>query len=108
MCAADDAFVKHCTSLSPAALDIELRTLSPDCFAPFIRVSLFHMRSRKSFELAQAWLNVFVKLHGDMLSRDDTCRTLLSELLHMHQQEWGRIEASMRFCNCTLDFVRSL
>ncbi|KAL7754136.1 rRNA-processing protein utp21 [Sorochytrium milnesiophthora] len=99
-------FITYAKGLSPSAMDIELRTLTPNHFESFLQSCLYQIQTRKSFELVQAWLNVFLKIHSDMLSRDESCRAVLQQLIDTHGQEWSRVEGSLRYCNCLLDFIR--
>ncbi|KAG0764980.1 hypothetical protein G6F33_002109 [Rhizopus arrhizus] len=64
-------YVEYAKSLSPAAIDVELRsfTIDPELtlLNYFLEAIVYMLKSRKNFELAQAWLSVFLNIHGDLI-----------------------------------------
>ena len=72
-----DPFITHLASLSPSAADIEIRSLSPmpisgDAQAEnemtlFVRALARRLSQKRDFELVQAWMAVFLKLHGEVI-----------------------------------------
>ena len=70
-------FITHLASLSPSAADIEIRSLSPmpissDVLADnemtlFVRALTQRLSQKRDFELVQAWMAVFLKLHGEII-----------------------------------------
>ncbi|KAH6616651.1 WD repeat-containing protein 36 [Boeremia exigua] len=77
-------------SLPPSAADIAIRTL--DTTAPFTELRTFisaltaRLRQRRDYELVQAWMSVFLRLHGDVVARDEE----LVEMLRVWQGEAKR------------------
>jgi U3 small nucleolar RNA-associated protein 21 len=71
--AAIQAFLSHLSSLPPSAADIQIRSLSATELLPFICTLTWLARQRRDFELVQAWMAVFLRVHGDVLlsSGDD-------------------------------------
>ena len=64
-----DDFFGKLFALSPAALDLEIRSLTtPDQLVLFLQALTQRLRSRKDFEAVQAVLNVFLMIHTDQLS----------------------------------------
>ncbi|KAI9220670.1 Utp21 specific WD40 associated putative domain-containing protein [Blastocladiella britannica] len=92
--------------MSPSAIDLEIRMLSELHLESFIRALMAHIKTRQAWELGQAWLNVFLKVHGEALSRSDDARALLADLARVHDAEWTRVQAQLRYTNCMLEFVR--
>ncbi|KAF9932543.1 hypothetical protein BGZ75_004042 [Mortierella antarctica] len=64
-------FFDHLKTLNPSAVDFELRSMSldNDLAEPryFLEAIECLLRQRKDFELAEAYLNLFLKIHGDVL-----------------------------------------
>jgi len=64
-------FVTHFKSLNPAAADIEIRSLQPT--APYTELVAFvdalteRLEMKRDYELVQAWMAVFLKVHGEVL-----------------------------------------
>jgi U3 small nucleolar RNA-associated protein 21 len=65
--AAIQAFLAHLSSLPPSAADIQIRSLASNELLPFIRAMTWLARQRRDFELVQAWMAVFLRVHGDVL-----------------------------------------
>ena len=64
-----DEFFSKLFALSPAALDLEIRSLtSTDQLVLFLQALTQRLRSRRDFEAVQAVLNVFLMVHTDQLS----------------------------------------
>lgn len=68
--------ITHLKTLSPAAADIEIRSLSSehDELAAFVRALVWLMEQRRDFELGQAWMAVFLRCHGDVVVSDEGLR----------------------------------
>ncbi|GJJ76415.1 U3 small nucleolar RNA-associated protein 21 [Entomortierella parvispora] len=64
-------FFDHLKTLNPSAVDFELRSMSldNDLAEPryFLEAIECLLRQRRDFELAEAYLNLFLRIHGDLL-----------------------------------------
>ncbi|KAK3815988.1 MAG: WD40-repeat-containing domain protein [Linnemannia gamsii] len=64
-------FFDHLKTLNPSAVDFELRSMSldNDLAEPryFLEAIECLLRQKRDFELAEAYLNLFLKIHGDLL-----------------------------------------
>ncbi|KAF9316671.1 hypothetical protein BG003_001695 [Podila horticola] len=64
-------FFDHLKGLNPSAVDFELRsmTLDNDLAEPryFLEAIECLLKQRRDFELAEAYLNLFLRIHGDIL-----------------------------------------
>ncbi|KAF9189420.1 hypothetical protein BGZ51_009596 [Haplosporangium sp. Z 767] len=64
-------FFDHLKTLNPSAVDFELRSMSldNDLAEPryFLEAIECLLRQRKDFELAETYLNLFMRIHGDIL-----------------------------------------
>jgi U3 small nucleolar RNA-associated protein 21 len=62
----------HLASLPPASADIEIRSLSVQPpyteLIVFVRALTGRLRIRKDYELVQAWMKVFLKIHREVLA----------------------------------------
>ncbi|KAI9189913.1 rRNA-processing protein utp21 [Blastocladiella emersonii ATCC 22665] len=100
-------FLASLVDMGPAAIDLEIRMLSELHLGAFMRAMLEHVAARRTFELGQSWINVFLKCHGEALSRTPEVAGELQALLDALDAEWGRVQRELRYCNCLLDFVRN-
>ena len=61
-------FIDHLKSLSPSAADIEIRSLNPDELPHFVAALTHRLRQKHDYELVQAWMAVFLRVHGEIVS----------------------------------------
>ena len=68
---AQSALTTHLATLTPAAADLAIRTLNPappyDGLIAFVSALTSLMKSKRSFELVQAWMRVFLNVHGEVV-----------------------------------------
>lgn len=93
-----DVFVEHLKTLSPAAADIEIRSLSHGGsddqggeFVTFVQALTERLQTRRDFELVQAWMAVFLKVHGDVVIADLGVREAVREYAAALEDERKRL-----------------
>lgn len=65
----DESFFKRLFALSPASLDLEIRSLANDTqLVMFLKALTARLKSRKDFEAIQAILRVFLTVHSEALT----------------------------------------
>ena len=102
------SFISHLSSLSPSAADIEIRSLNPSEMVPFVRSLAFRLRQKRDYELIQAWMAVFLRVHGDVIVAGDVgLKAALNEWRAIQEQERARLNALIGFCGGVVDFLRS-
>ncbi|KIK30971.1 hypothetical protein PISMIDRAFT_127201 [Pisolithus microcarpus 441] len=102
----DDLF-DYIKSLSPAAIDVELRSLvTLDHHRQFLRALKQRLLSHRDFEGIQTLQNVFLRLHGDILVENVELQLELKELLELQKKESARILELLSSSLGTLAFVR--
>ena len=93
--------------MSPAAIDIELRSLiTLDHLRQFIHALKRRLQSHRDFEAVQTLQNVFFQLHGDILLDNGELLLELEELLEIQEKESERILELLASSLGTLGFVR--
>lgn len=117
-----DSFIEHFKSLSPARADLEIRSLDPRVRGGFSELSEFvhaltvRLKLRRDFELVNAWMAVFLKVHADTVGlcshRDDPEYRLLKDALvcwaYEQQQEGKRLAGLVGYCRGVVGFLRSV
>ncbi|KAI6045674.1 Utp21 specific WD40 associated putative domain-containing protein [Pisolithus marmoratus] len=94
-------------SLSPAAIDVELRSLvTLDHHRQFLRALKQRLLSHRDFEGVQSLQNVFLRLHGDVLVENAELQSDLEDLLELQKKESARILELLSSSLGTLAFVR--
>lgn len=86
--------IEKLKNMSPSSIDFEIRSLSADektsntLLLHFMKM-IYHMMEKKmDFELAQAYLAVFLKCHGTTITEDETLRNYLDALRKIQTKSW--------------------
>ncbi|KAF8503603.1 Utp21-domain-containing protein [Russula emetica] len=102
-----EVFFTFAKSLSPAAADLEIRSLATlQDLSLFLRALSQRLKSRRDFEAVQTYLNLFLRVHGEQLVSNSELRTDLEAFLSLQSQESSRLLDSIASCLGTLAFVR--
>lgn len=104
---ADEALFTFAKTLSPAALDLELRSLvTLDSLSRFINALVCRLRSRRDFEAVQAFQNVFLRLHSEVIIANSELQRDLEVLMEVQRVESQRVLELIASSLGTLGFVR--
>ncbi|KAF8969650.1 Utp21-domain-containing protein [Flammula alnicola] len=102
-----EGFFNFAKMLSPAALDLELRSLvTLDNLSLFITALTQRLLSHRDFEAVQAMQNVFLRMHGDVLIGNPQMRQELEKLVEVQQKESESVLELITSSLGTLGFVR--
>ncbi|KAL7627455.1 rRNA-processing protein utp21 [Parahypoxylon ruwenzoriense] len=108
-----DEFIDHLKSLSPATADLELRSLTPgdddesNELLHFVRSLTSRLVARRDYELTQAWMTVFLRLHFDLILDSDTLMRALGEWRRRQAEECDRLDSLVSYCGGVVSFLRS-
>uniref|UniRef100_UPI00358F776D WD repeat-containing protein 36 n=1 Tax=Myxine glutinosa TaxID=7769 RepID=UPI00358F776D len=101
-------------SLSPASLEAELRALGPhwagggpDKALAFLQMAQAATLSPTNFELNQAHLALFLKLHLDWIAKVPGAEPELQRLLSHHRAGWAGVRHSALHSLAILSYLRS-
>ncbi|KAI9820373.1 MAG: hypothetical protein M1827_005997 [Pycnora praestabilis] len=116
-------FLTHFSTLPPPQTDTSIRTLSPPHeLLHFVQALTLRLRQRRDYELVQAWMAVFLRLHGEAIVEgadtgddDDDDDDGQAEILREALREWraeqekegGRLGVLGGYCSGVLAFLRS-
>lgn len=109
----DDEFIEHLKSLSPSSADLELRSLSlgdddeSNELLLFIRALTTRLLARKDYELTQAWMTVFLRLHFDLVMENKALLKALEEWKEQQEKECNRLDDLVGYCSGVVTFLRS-
>ena len=103
----DEAFFDYTKVLSPAALDLEIRSLiTLDSLRSFMNALCQRLKSRKDFEAVQAMQIVFLRTHAEVLIENEEVRSTMEKLLEIQEQESERVLELIASSLGTLGFVQ--
>lgn len=114
-------FIEHLKSVSPAKADLEIRSLDPRVrdghseVCDFVAALTDSLKLRRDFELVNAWMAVFLRIHADTVrlcsDRGEPEYHLLREALaswaREQQQEGKRLADRVGYCRGVVGFLRS-
>ncbi|RDW61608.1 Utp21-domain-containing protein [Coleophoma crateriformis] len=108
------AFVDHLKTLSPSAADLEIRSLNPgegdvesDELVNFVDALTSRLVQKRDYELVQAWMTVFLRLHSETITHDDRLVEAL-RLWKQHQESEGaRLGDLVGYCSGVVAFMRN-
>lgn len=114
-------FIDHLAGMSPAQTDLEIRSLNS--WAPYTELIAFVdamaavLEKRTNYELGQAWMNMFLRCHGDVIMsalnpkivedeeedevQQQPCEPLKGSLTRwkeLNQHESNRMEDIVKYC----------
>ena len=110
-----EEFIRHLMTLTPSQLDYSLRIMDimPPYLEPvnFVRAVTTHLKSKRDFELVQAWMLAFLRIQQDWLIevRDaDEIREAIKDWEELHKIERERIGNSVGYVGGVLGFIRGI
>ncbi|KAK5718475.1 rRNA-processing protein utp21 [Elasticomyces elasticus] len=101
--------IEQLKSLSPAAADIEFRSLSADGeeLHTLVKALTWLMRERRDFELGQAWMAVLLRLHGDLVVNNDALRHAVGEWRDALGEESRRVATLGSYCSGVVGYLKA-
>lgn len=73
----------------------------------FIRAMTSRLVARRDYELAQAWMTVFLRLHFDLVLESDALRAELATWRECQARERERLDGLVGYCGGVVGFLRS-
>ncbi|KZT09652.1 Utp21-domain-containing protein [Laetiporus sulphureus 93-53] len=102
-----EEFFAYAKTLSPAALDLELHELvTLDALRLFLKALHDRLCSHRDFEAVQTFLNVFLRMHGDVLMENEELHQELEALQEAQRKESEKLVELLAWSLGTLSFVR--
>ncbi|KAL3429300.1 Utp21 specific WD40 associated putative domain-containing protein [Aspergillus tetrazonus] len=116
-----EPFFFEMKSLNPSRLEIEIRSLDPQVnggqseLSAFVMALCSRLASKKDFELANAWMAVFLRIHSDVVAAcsdlsegtDSELREHLDLWKRVQQAETQRLASLVGYCRGVVGFLRS-
>ncbi|KAF7593049.1 WD repeat-containing protein 36 [Aspergillus hancockii] len=114
-----EPFIEQLKSMSPAKANLEIRSLDPCVheghseLSDFVLALSARLIVKKDFELVNAWMAVFLKVHADVVvkcSESDENQALREALITWRlaqQREGQRLAELVGYCRGVVGFLRS-
>lgn len=90
--------ISHITNLNPSMIDYEIRSLSPlsggsvGLMVKFFEMIIEMFNSNESFELAQSYLALFLKVHEETISSSKDLIDKMETVEKAQNESWSKIE----------------
>ncbi|KAJ9056786.1 rRNA-processing protein utp21 [Entomophthora muscae] len=99
-------------SLMPPQIELEVSLLSTrnsfEQFHIFLRALALLLEIGLGFEMVHAYLQAFLKAHGDLIAANPAdFKESLEELQQIHAPQWSRLSNLFHYTASLMDFVRS-
>ncbi|CAI8028363.1 WD repeat-containing protein 36 [Geodia barretti] len=112
------AVIDQIRGMSPSTIDKEFRSLSPEAgghththserqLLCLLRALLHQLRSRREFELTQAYLGLALKLHSRAISQSQQLTAVAKELLETQASSWQQLQEDLNMAGCLLAYFKS-
>lgn len=105
----DENLFAYTKTLTPAAIDLELRSLATlESINVFLNALARRLRTRKDFEAVQTFISVFLRLHGEELVENIEVREAMEMLRKAQKEESEKLLELISRGLGTLGFVRDI
>ena len=102
--------VDYLKALSPSSADLAIRSISirppHEEMVTFVNALVDSLKSRRNYELIQAWMAVFLRHHGDIINTDEKMMNAVRRWRDEEVKERARLNELVSFCSGVLGFVR--
>ncbi|MBZ3886724.1 WD repeat-containing protein 36 [Sciurus carolinensis] len=99
--------------MGPSGIEIELRNLSPDyggsieVMQSFLKMIEMMLDRKRDFELAQAYLALFLKLHLKILPSEPVLLEEMTKLSSQVEESWINLQSLFNQSMCVLNYIKS-
>jgi U3 small nucleolar RNA-associated protein 21 len=105
----DQKFFEYLKALSPASIDLELRSLTTlPHLSSFLTSLAGRLSSHRDFEAVQTFLAVFLRIHGDVLVANPELKDGLKRVELEQEKETKRLMDLTGYALGTLAFLRGV
>jgi U3 small nucleolar RNA-associated protein 21 len=73
----------------------------------FILALTWRLKARRDYELTQAWMTVFLRLHFDVIMENEACLRALRTWKDHQTKEKERLDNLVGYCGGVVSFLRN-
>lgn len=109
-----DICIEKLKTLAPAAIEAEVSSMAPDVggseevLKKFLQLIDVVLKSNKDFELAQAYLSLFLKTHAKVISQSEDLRTTLTSVEETATQAWAKLQSNLMYNICVVKALKDM
>jgi U3 small nucleolar RNA-associated protein 21 len=100
-------------AMGPSAIDIEVRSLSEEMggsielMQKFLQFVLYILSSKRDFELGNAYLALFLKIHGEDVANSEELIAILEQIKEVQNFGWSKLEGFFNKSLCVVGYIKS-
>ncbi|ESO94510.1 hypothetical protein LOTGIDRAFT_215492 [Lottia gigantea] len=108
-----ETIVNKFKELGPSRIEVEIRSLVPegggsvDIMVQFVKFINYILSTNKNFEIAQAYLGLFLKLHAEVISNEIRVQEELDVLCSNQSEKWIELQTIFTQCLCLINYLRT-
>ncbi|KAJ8920542.1 hypothetical protein NQ315_005411 [Exocentrus adspersus] len=101
-------------TLGASMVDFEIKSLAPEeggcieAMLQFLRCIEFMLKSNNDFELAEAYLSLFLKVHGTTIAKEEILRNYLPNVNSCHAVSWNRLQEKLLYSMCVVQNLKTM
>jgi U3 small nucleolar RNA-associated protein 21 len=101
-------------SMGPSAIDIEFRSFSVEMggsieiINKFLQFIIYLLTTKNNFELANAYLSLVLKIHGDTISNDDELINQLEKIKEIQTLAWDNLKINFNKNLCIVGYLKNV
>ncbi|KAH3669146.1 hypothetical protein WICMUC_004985 [Wickerhamomyces mucosus] len=107
-------FLKYLSHASPSVIDLEIKSINT--FEPqtetcnYLKALIQGYKSNADFELNEAFFQLLVKNHGDVLynSPDENLKELLNQWFKIHQDKTEKFDDLIKYCSGVINLLTTV
>lgn len=106
------SFLEYLVKLSPATLDLEIRSLNSQPpyqeMTNFIRALIIGLKGNTNFELIETIFSLYFKVHGDIVHQTEESsdlRITLNEYTQVSQEMNEKMDEAVKYCSSVINFI---
>ena len=81
--------------------------MDSDELVNFVKALTSRLKLKRDYELVQAWMAVFLKLHGEEVANNERLMQTLQEWRQYQENEGMRVGELVGFCSGVVGFLRN-
>lgn len=96
--------------MGPSAIDTEIRSIGPylggssHLLSQFLTAVSFVLESKRNYEIVQAYLGLFLKIHGGVVSENRELCSRAEKLSGVLKDSWSTLQTSFESTLCLVSF----
>ncbi|XP_046440161.1 WD repeat-containing protein 36-like [Daphnia pulex] len=104
------AVIEELKGMGPSAIDTEIRSLSPHLggsthlLSQFLTSITLVLESKRNYEIVQAYLGLFLKVHGSSLSEEHELCARAEKVSGVLKDSWSTLQTNFESTLCLVSF----